>query len=342
VSVDRGRRRLLGGLGLAGLGLLGSGCEALELVELLRPVQPESRRIGALLTVSPIWPPLLIDVSSDLAVIEGKQLEAGRNYLWGLAESPAELAELAAAQVRAGASLLLAVGTPAIQAAAAATSRLPIVAVQTGDGPDPGPVERLARPGGNVTGAVAALERQPERQLERFRQARPEAARVGLLWRPDSTWPAETPARLAAAADQLGLELEPFEFRAGPELEQAVAAAGRADLGGLLLLPEWQTSRHFLRLAELSASARLPLIAPYRRCTQLGALLSVGPSLPLLGRAAAQRLARLLDGAPPGSLPLERVEETEFALNPLAAQRAGFSLPPELLREAMEVVEREL
>ena len=339
--MDRRRRALLQGLGLASLGLLTGGCEAQELLELLQRARPETRRLGGLLIVSPVWPLLLIDVITDLATIEGKYLDVTNNFAWGLAEQPTDLAQQVAGQLRAGVTLVLAVGTPAIQAAAAATKSVPIVGIQVGDGPDGSAVERLAQAAGNLTGVVAVPESWPERQLELLKRARPEARRVGLLWRPDSTWPAETPGRLSDAAGRLGLELAPFELRSGSELEQVVGAARRAELAGLVLLAEWQTSRYFLRLAELTANGGPPLIAPYRRCSQLGALLSFGPNLSLVGRAAAEQLRRVLDGAAPGSLPLQQVKDTELVVNPLAARRAGFSLPPELVREAVEVVEAE-
>jgi putative ABC transport system substrate-binding protein len=222
--MDRGRRALLGGLGLAGLGLLTGGCDVLGEIPVARP---ESRRLGCSLIVSPAWPKLLVDISSDLAVLEQHRLEAGRNYVWGLAEGPGDLADLVSAQIRAGVSLLVAIGTPAIEAATRATTSLPIVAVQVGDAPSPAAVERLVRPGGNVAAAVSGVERLPERQLELFRRVRPDARRVGLLWRPDSTWPADTPGALSAAAGRLGLELRPFELRSAAELDEVVASAGR-------------------------------------------------------------------------------------------------------------------
>lgn len=333
------RRALLRGLGLGGVGLLAGGCGALDL---LRSLRPDERQIGCTLTVGPIWPMLLGDITSNLAALEQKYLDATDNYRWGLAETPSELADLAAAQVRAGVSLLLAIGTPAIQAAASATTSVPIVGVQVGDAPSPAAVARLVRPDGNLTAAASAVERQLERQLELLRQVRPDARRVGLLWRPDSTWPADTPSSLSAAAGGLGLTLEPFELRTEADLPGVIAAAGRAELGGLLLVPEWQTSRLLLRIVDQSDGARLPLFAPYRRAAELGALACCGPDLSLLGRAAANLIGRILDGAPPSSLPLRRVPDAVAAVNPTVAARLGITLPADLRPHGVQTVELEL
>jgi putative ABC transport system substrate-binding protein len=336
--VDRARRALLGGLGLAGFGLLTAGCEAVESLGLARR---EDRRLGCTWIVSPAWPHLLVDISSDLAVLEHHRLDVSRNYRWGLAESPADLADLVSAQIRAGVSLLVAIGTPAIEAAARATTSVPIVAVQVGDAPSPSAVEQLVRPGGNVAAAVSGVELQLERQLELVRQARPDARRVGLLWRPDSTWPADTPSSLGAAASRAGLELEQFALRSSAELDDVVASAGRAELGGLLVLPEWQTSRLMLRLIEQANKARLPLVVSYDRFAQLGALASFGPEMSQLGRAAAELTGRILEGAAPSSLPVKRVTDTNLTVNPIAAARLGVSLP-DLRMQGAQLVDEEI
>lgn len=333
--MDLTRRQLLSGASLGLLGLLGSGCGAIPLLNQLRP---ETRRIGCPLIVSPVWPPLLVDITSDLAVTEGKNLRPRRNFVWGLADGPDELADLVAGQVREGVDLLMPIGTLAIRAAVAATTTIPIVGVLPGDLPDTAVIERLIRPGGNLTvAAVPAVP--PERHLELLRRARPDARRVGLLWRPDSTWPAETSDRFVVAAGGFGLEMLPFELNAASGLEQVVGAADRAELSGLLLLPEWLTNRLFLRLVELAAAVRLPLIAPYRRCAALGALLTLGPNLYLLGRDVAELVGKVLDGASPGRLPLRKLGDTDLAVNPIVAHQVGFTLPKELLMQANEVVE---
>jgi ABC-type uncharacterized transport system substrate-binding protein len=327
------RRRLLGGLGLGALGLLGGGCEAIAFLDRMRP---DRRRVGSPLIASPIWPPLLIDVVTDLVVFEKKQVSSTENFDWGLADDRDELTERVAAQVRQGVDLLLPIGTPAIQAAAAASSTVPIVAVQLGDAPDASAVERLVRPGGNLSAVVSSATGLTERRLELLRRARPDARRAGLLWHPDSTWPGDTPAQLSAAARRLGLELLTFELNTPSELPRVIDAAGRAELAGLLLLPEWLTSRVYLRLTELAASANLPLIAPYRRCASLGALLSYGPNLSLIGRAAAGLIGKVLDGAAPGGLPIRRVDEVDLVVNSAVARQLGLSLPSELVREAID------
>ena len=325
-------------MGLAGLGLLGGGC---EVIDFIRTHRPDERRLGCSMIVSPVWPRLLIDFSSDLAALEQKYIDVNRNYVWGLAESPADLADGLSAQIKAGVSVLVAIGTPAIQAAAAATTSVPIVAIQVGDAPSSAAVEQLVRPGGNVAAAVSGVERQLEQQLELFQQIRPDARRVGLLWRPDSSWPAETPGALGAAASRLGLDLQPFELRSAGDLDGVVATAGRSGVGGLLLLPEWQTCRLLLRLVDQANAARLPLIGPYGRFAELGALASFGPDLSQLGRATAELISRILDGAAPGSLQVKRVPDTELWVNPIAAGRLSISLP-DLRSRGARVVDQEL
>ena len=119
----------------------------------------------------------------ELGYIEGQNIAIEYRYTEGKRDRASELAaELVRLKVDI---IVVAAGTPSVQAAKNATKTIPIV--MTGAGSDPvaaGHVESLARPGGNVTG-VTLLDRElGGKRLELLKEAVPKVARVAVLYEP--------------------------------------------------------------------------------------------------------------------------------------------------------------
>ena len=113
-----------------------------------------------------------------LGWVEGQNLAIEARYT-GLRYD--QLPALAAELVKLEVDVILALATPAIQAAKRATTTIPIVFETLGDAVSNGLVTNLARPSGNATGWSGFAPELSGKRLELIRELLPGAARVALL-----------------------------------------------------------------------------------------------------------------------------------------------------------------
>ena len=247
---------------------------------------------------------------------------------------PALAAELAARRVEA----IVTVGPGATAAARAASTSIPVVAIDLETDPvAAGWVTSLARPGGNLTGVFFDSADFASKCLQILAEAVPGLDSVGVLWDP-STGPFQRAATgQAGAAMGIALDLRPVNGPAeiAPAM-QALAAAGRR---ALLCLSSPLFAAHVGLTAEAALAARLPMITLFPEIARAGGLLAYGPDLQDLFRRAGATTRRIVEGAKPGELPLERPVRFDLAMNLRTARILGIELPPLLLARASEVIE---
>ena len=156
-----------------------------------------------------------------------------------------------------------------------------------------------------------------------------------------------------AAAPFAGLMLRAIE-EAAPSLKATVRAApvnddaeiealmvwlAREERGGLLVLPNLFTTVHRDAIVALATRHRLPAVYAFRYFTTIGGLMSYGIDQPDLYRRAAGYVDRILKGAKPGDLPVQRPTKFELVINLKTAKALGLEIPPTLLAIADEVIE---
>jgi len=131
--------------------------------------------------------------------------------------------------------IVVAGGTLYVRAAMNATKTIPIV--MGGPGADPvefGLVERLARPGGNVTGITILSRQLGGKRLELLKEAVPKVARVAVLYDPANlVGVLESKEILRAAARALRLTIEPWEIRTADDFEWVLAELNKERPDGL-------------------------------------------------------------------------------------------------------------
>ena len=236
--------------------------------------------------------------------------------------------------------IILAAGGPAsLHAARDATKTIPIVMVASSRDPiGDGLIKSYAHPGGNITGLVTAPEELTGKQLEVLREARPGLSRAGVLW-DATTGPFVLDRPTAEVARALGVELVPLEVRGPADFETSIVTATKERIGGLIVQGSPIFVRHRTRIADLLTKHRLPGISVWSAFAEAGVLLTYGPSLPDLFRRAAVYVDKILRGANPGEIPVERPTKFELVINMKTAKALGLTIPQTLLLRADQMIE---
>jgi putative tryptophan/tyrosine transport system substrate-binding protein len=269
----------------------------------------------------------------ELGWIEGQTVTI--EYRWADGHRD-RLPALAADLVRLKVDIIIVAGTPAIRAAKAATNMLPIVFVYLADPVTAGFVPSLAHPGENITGVASEFEALITKQLQLLKEAVPNVSQVALLH------PGTTPSILGAAqtaARSLGLTARAHKVTDAAEFENVFRTVRSENVGAIQVLPSPFFDGHRRQLIELAARYRLPAVYEFKNYVQDGGFMSYGPSINEMFRRAAGHIDRILKGAKPGDLPIERPTTFELVINLRTAKAIGLTVPESLLGRADEIIQ---
>jgi putative ABC transport system substrate-binding protein len=298
----------------------------------------QTHRIGVLMYDGA--PPGLLEAFreglQDLGYVEGKNITIEMRDAAGKNE---QLGALADELLGLDVAVILAVNTPAAQAAKKATATIPIVITRVADPVKSGLVSSLARPGGNVTGSSVMHTDLSAKRIELLREILPGLSRVVVLSNADN--PGHTPqvAVMERASSELGLEFLSLPVRGPSDLPGAFQAATEAGAEALIVLDDTSFTNNRDQILELAADHGLPVVARYKDFADAGALIAYGPSLPALYRRAAYYTDKILKGAKPSDLPIDQPTRFELVVNLKAAKSLGLTMPRAVLMRADHVIE---
>jgi putative ABC transport system substrate-binding protein len=272
----------------------------------------------------------------DLGYSEGGNLAI--EYL--SAEGRGERFErLAGELVRHNVLVIVTSGTPATLAARnASAGRIPVVTATVVDPVETKLVASLERPGGNVTGVAIDTADLEAKRLDLLGALAPGRTRIAAIV--DMSNPALESAwkAMQAAAPARKLELELFDARKPEDMERAFGAAAARKAGAAVVRLGTLTPANRGAIAEAAAKSKLPAIYASRLFVEAGGLASYGVNTPQMYYRAAAFVDKILKGAKPAELPMERPTRFELVLNRLAAHRLGLVIPPDLLLKSDQVV----
>jgi putative ABC transport system substrate-binding protein len=273
--------------------------------------------------------------------LEGMGIRAGDNLQVLVRQaggSPSRCRQLVGELVAADVDLLVAIGTPALQAAiAVAPSSLPIVFCYCSNPWGAGAGGSATQHRANVTGTVTATA--VEALLQLAQQLVPGLQQVGLLYNPAEPNASFDAERLAQAVAQQQLQLLREPVTAVGDLPEAMAQLQRQGVQALIKVEDFVTLQGFEQLGALALEARLPLLADEPENAGVpGCLAVVGWGSLRDGQRAGELAGQILRGASPASLPIQPPGEPRLWLNRGTARRLGIALPASLLRQATAVL----
>jgi putative tryptophan/tyrosine transport system substrate-binding protein len=272
----------------------------------------------------------------ELGYFEGKNILLESRWAEGHRE---RLAELAADLVRMEVAVIVTESTVSALAAKQATDTIPIVMTTSGDPVAAGLVASLARPGGLVTGLTMFTPELSGTRLRLLTEVAPQTLLVAVLWNAANPGHAVPLEETKAAAQSLGLQLQSVEVRTPSDLDRAFEAMASTRPSALMTLADGMLVDNRARIVAFAAQSRLPAIFPDRDFAEVGGLMTYGPSLAANFRRAAAFVDKILKGAKPADLPVERPMKFELVINLKTAKTLGLTIPPTLLFQADEVIQ---
>jgi putative ABC transport system substrate-binding protein len=268
--------------------------------------------------------------------VDGQNITLEERWADGRSE---RFPELIRDLVRLKMSVILAISTPAAQAARNGTTTIPVVFIAS-DPLSSGLIPSLARPGGNLTGLSIYLSSEfSGKWLELLREAVPKVSKVAVLVNPTNPATAGYMTGLRGAAQKLGVTLLPQEVRDPGQFDGAFATIAAERAQALVVVVDPLTVRYRGRIAELAMKNRLPAMYGFREFVDAGGLIAYGVNISYLCRRAAVYVDKILKGAKPGDLPVEQSAQFELVINLKTAKALGLTIPPSLLLRADEVTE---
>ena len=249
---------------------------------------------------------------------------------------PSRFAGAAAELVALKVDVIFAPSAPMVRAAYAATHTIPIVAQDfTTDPVAEGYVESYNRPGGNVTGVFLDAPEFASKWFELLKAMVPNLSRVVVLWDPS---PGPTHLRAVQSAAQIfGIQLQVLEVGKPEDMDRAFSSL-RGRPQALIILPSPWIYSQSERLAKLALKYRLPGTSMARLFADTGGVVAYGPELASASERSAALVAKILGGAKPAELPVERPTKIQLIVNLKSARALGLTVPDSVLLRADEVI----
>jgi putative tryptophan/tyrosine transport system substrate-binding protein len=263
--------------------------------------------------------------------VEGQTIRV--DYRWVAAGQAERLNDLAADLVRLPVDLIVAVSTPAAQAAKRATLTIPIVFF-AGDPVGTGLVASLARPGGHVTGVTGIGAEIGGKCLELLRELLPAVTHVAVLVHATDPFARPFLEDIQAAAQPVGVRIHPVVVQGEEAFDGAFTAMVHAGVGAVIVQLLLATPR----AAALAVLHRLPAMATSEAFAEAGGLMTYGSKSAWRWQSVVTYVDQILKGAKPADLPVQRPMKFALVINLKTAQALGLTIPPSLLFQADEVI----
>ena len=270
----------------------------------------------------------------DLGYVEGQTILLDYRYA---EEQVDQLLALAAELARLAPDVLWLHTNAAARAAKQATTTIPIVIGVSVGLVEEGIVASIARPGGNLTGLELPPIKVSGKRLELLKHAVPTISRVAILVDPAWQGHAQVPGNIEREARELGVELQRVEAGAVAAFDAAFAAMVHSKADALMIMESALFAAHRQKLLALALQHRLPSMSFALPFAEAGSLLAYGVDPRKMCQRSAVFVHKILQGAKPTDLPIERAA-FQLVINLKTAEALGVTIPSMLLFQANEVI----
>jgi len=235
--------------------------------------------------------------------------------------------------------VVYAITTPVAMAMRRATSNIPIVFTQVSDPVASGLVTSLGRPGRNVTGLTNMSPDLATKLLELLGEAVPKLSHVAVLWNSTNAGKKLEMREIEKAAGKLGIKVQSLEIQSRGDVDRVLRTIPRGRGVALMVLTDSLIFGSRETIVSVASANRLPTIFQTTKFVEGGGLMSYGINDLEMSRRAAVYVDKILRGASPATLPVERPTTFELFINSRTAKALGLTLPQSLLVRADKVIE---
>lgn len=221
--------------------------------------------------------------------------------------------------------LVLAIGTPSVQAIANATEDIPIVGTAITSYERAGVVQSNEAPGWNVTGAS---DMNPvEAQLDLIPLFVPHVQTIGIIYSSDeanAVYQAEIASR---AIEAMGLNVDEVAITTVADVQQA--AISLADRVDAIYLPTCNVIASAMAvLGQVAIDSQTPMFAGEENMTMIGGLATLSINYFDLGYQSGLMAATVLRGDDvPANMPIRFGESYNYIVNGFMAEQLGIAVP---------------
>jgi putative ABC transport system substrate-binding protein len=194
-----------------------------------------------------------------------------------------------------------------------------------------GVVSTNKAPGGNVTGTSDLTP--VKRQMELIKKLFPDAKTVGILYSSNEINSQIQGDMAKAEAAALGLATETATASQTSEIQSIVESLSQK-VDVIYIPTDNMMASNMATISLIATDAKIPVIVGEEGMVKAGGLATYGINYYNLGKQTATMAAKvLLEGANPGDLPIEYLEDTAFFYNEETAAALGVTIPAELLEK---------
>ena len=287
-----------------------------------------------LVTFTPATRDALVAGLEELGYQEGRNVVVDWRRPQQSGNAPPDLRDV----VRRRPDCLVLAGPNNLAAGRKLGTTIPIIAIDLESDPvASGLATSLARPGGNVTGIFLDLPELAGKQIQLLREVVPTLTRLAVLFDERASGPQLRAASIAAQT--IGVSVDAIAVRTAADLDDAIPRAMKSRPQAVLVLTGPFFFPNLGRIAKSAQLHHLPSASIFPAMAEAGGLLGYGPDQGELFRQAAKYVDRILKGARPADLPIERPIRFQLALNLQTAKTLGLTIPPSLLARADQVIE---
>jgi putative tryptophan/tyrosine transport system substrate-binding protein len=235
--------------------------------------------------------------------------------------------------------VIVTTGGTSLQPLLEATRTIPIVFMSVVDPVGAGFVQRLSRPGGNVTGFMQFEYSLSGKWLELLKQIAPSTTHAAVIRDPSTTSGIGQFAVIQSVASSNGVEVIPVDGRDADVVSRAIEVVAGTPNGGLIVTTSAAVNLYRDQIIALAARHRLSAVYPRRAWVERGGLMSYGADVFAASRQAASYVDRIFKGERPADLPVQAPTKYELVVNLKTAKALGIEVPASVLARADEVIE---